>query len=76
MVKTMERLVEKLYLENKPAIRDQDYFQHRNPNFRRAPVPQIRQRDQRSQGDQQVKPHFQNNYVNDNFDESIEDNMH
>jgi hypothetical protein len=76
MVKTMERLVENLSLENKPAIRDQFDFQHRNPNFIIAPIPQIRQRDQRNQGDQQVKPPFQNNYVNENFDESIEDNIH
>jgi hypothetical protein len=39
MMKTMERFVEKISLENKPVIRDQDNFQHRNPNFRRAPVP-------------------------------------
>jgi hypothetical protein len=76
MVKTMERLVENLSLDNKPAIRDQAELQHRNPNFRRAPVPQIRQRDQRNQGDQQIKPPFQNNYVNENFDESLEDNIH
>jgi hypothetical protein len=39
MVKTMERLMEKLSLDNKPAIRDQADFQHRNPNFKRAPIP-------------------------------------
>jgi ribonuclease HI len=76
MVKTMERLVEKLSLDNKPAIRDQTELQHRNPNFRRLPVTQIRQRDQRNQGDQQIKPPFQNNYVDENFEESLEDNIH
>jgi hypothetical protein len=72
MVKTIERLVEKLSLENKPTIKDQADFQHKNPNFRRALVPQISQRDQRNQGDQQIKPSFQNNYVNENFDESLD----
>jgi hypothetical protein len=76
MIKTMERFMEKLSLDNKPAIRDQADFQHRNQNFRRAPGPQIRQRDQRNQGDQQIKPPFQNNYMNENFDESLEDNIH
>jgi hypothetical protein len=76
MVKTMERLVEKLSLDNKIAIRDQTELQHMNPNFRRLLVTQIRQRDQRNQGDQQIKPPFQNNYVNENFEESLEDNIH
>jgi hypothetical protein len=76
MMKTMERLMERMSLENKPATRDQTDFQPRNQNFRRAPVPQIRQRDQRNQGDQQIKPPFQNNYVNEDFDQTIEDNMH
>jgi len=76
MMKTMERFMENLSLDNKPAIRDQDELQHRNQNFIRAPVPQIKQRDQRNQGDQQIKPPFQNNYVDENFDESLEDNIH
>ena len=76
MVKTMEMLVEKLSLDNKPAIRDQTELQHKNPNFRRLLVTQIRQRDQRNQGDQQIKPPFQNNYVDENFEESFEDNIH
>jgi hypothetical protein len=76
MVKTMEKLVENLSLDNKPAIRDQTELQLRNPNFRRLPVTQIRQRDQRNQGDQPIKPPFQNNYVDENFEESLEDNIH
>jgi hypothetical protein len=76
MMKTMERFMERMSLDNKPATRDQTDFQPRNQNFRRAPVPQIRQRDQRNQGDQQIKPPFQNNYVNEYFDQTIEDNMH
>ena len=34
------------------------------------------QRDHRNQGDQQIKPPFQNNYVDEDFDQTIEDNMH
>jgi hypothetical protein len=45
-------------------------------NQRRPIVPQIRQSDQRNQGDQQIRPPFQNNYVNENFDENFEDDMH
>ena len=75
-MKTMEILMERMSLENKPATRDQTDFQPINQNFRRAPVPQIRQRDQRNQGDQQIKPPLQNNYVNEYFDQTIEDNMH
>jgi hypothetical protein len=59
MMKTMERFMERMSLENKPATRDQTDFQPRNQNFRRAPVPQIRKRDQINQGDQQIKPPFQ-----------------
>jgi hypothetical protein len=40
MVKTMEKLVEKMSLDDKPHD-----FQARNQNFRRPPVPQIRQRE-------------------------------
>ena len=76
MMKNMERFMERMSLENKLATRDQTNFQPRNQNFRRSPVPHIRQRDQRNQGDQQIKPPFQNNYVNEYFDQTIEDNMH
>jgi hypothetical protein len=72
----MERFMERMSLENKSATRDPTDFQPRNQNSRRAPVPQIRQRDQRNHDDQQIKPHFQKNYANENFDPTIEDNMH
>jgi hypothetical protein len=64
MMKTMERMS----MENKPATREKNDLQPRNQNFRRAPVPQIKQRDQRDQGDQQIRPPFQNNYANEYFD--------
>jgi hypothetical protein len=64
MMKNMEIFMEIMSLENKPATRDQTDFWPINQNFKRAPVPKIRKRDQRNQGDQQIKPHFQKNYVN------------
>jgi hypothetical protein len=75
-MKTMERFMEIMSLENNPTTRDQTNFQPRNQNFRRAPVLQIMQRDQQNQGDQQIKLPFQKNYVNEYFDQIIEDNMH
>jgi hypothetical protein len=75
MVKTMEKLVERLTLDNRPPPRERQDPQVRNPNFRRPPVPQIRQRDQRNQGDQQIRPPFQENYVED-FVEEPEDQIH
>jgi hypothetical protein len=58
MVKTMEKLVEKLSLDDKPHD-----FQARNQNFWRPPVPHIRQREQIILVDQPVRPPFQNNYA-------------
>jgi hypothetical protein len=68
--------MERMSLENNLVSRDQTDFHPINENFRRAQVPHIRQRDQRNQGDQQIKPPFQKNYVNEDFDQTIEDNMH
>jgi hypothetical protein len=76
MMKTMKRLMERMFVENNPATRDQTDFPPRNQNFRRAPVPHIRKRDQRDQGDQKIKPPFQNNYANKDFDQIIKDHMH
>jgi hypothetical protein len=76
MMKNMERFMEIMSLENNPATRDQTDFQPKNQDYRRALVPHIRKRDQINQDDQQIKPHFQNNYVNEYFDQTIEDNMH
>jgi hypothetical protein len=42
MMKTMERFMERMSLENKPSTKDQTDFQRRNQNFRRAQVPHIK----------------------------------
>ena len=52
-MRTMERIMARLALDNRPQNRDQ-------------PEPQIRQQDQRNQRnaeDQHVRPPFSNNYV-------------
>ena len=54
MMRTMEKLVNRLYLDNRPTGRDPLEPQVRNLNYRRPPFPQIRQRDQRNQADQQI----------------------
>jgi hypothetical protein len=74
MMNTMEKLMERMSLDNNPNTREQADVPPRNQ--RRPVVSQIRQIDQRNQGDQQIRPPFQNNYVNENFDETFEDNMH
>jgi hypothetical protein len=50
--------------------------QPRNQNLRRGQVPQIRQREQRDQGDQQTRPLFHNNYVDEDFDQMFKEKMH
>jgi hypothetical protein len=72
----MERLMGRMFMENKPATREKNDLQPRNQNFRRVLVPQIMKRDQRDQGDQQIRPPFQNNYVNEDFDQMFQDQMH
>jgi hypothetical protein len=76
MMKTMEKLMERMSMGNRPAAREQHDPQPRNQNLRRGQVPQIRQREQREQGDQQTRPPFQNNYVDEDFDQMFEDQMH
>jgi len=75
MVKTMEKLVEMLTLDNKLIVRDRQEIQIINPNFRRPPNSQVSQWDQINQGDQQIKPQFQENYAED-FVEELQDQIH
>ena len=58
IMRTMEKLVDRLSLENKQVPVQQQDTQIRNPNFRRPPAPQARQRDQRNPNDQQIRPPF------------------
>ena len=83
MLKTMEKLMDRLTMDNRPLNREHNEPQIRNPNFRRPnppPPPQIRQRDMRiprNQDDQQIRPPLHKKYVADaDEDESIEDHIH
>ena len=73
MLKTMDKLVEKLSFHNKPINREQREPHIRNPNFRRPQVPQIRQREQINEGDNKIKPPFQNNLVDKYYAEQCDD---
>ena len=74
MLKTMEKLMDRLTVDARPFNREQGDPQIRNPNFRRPnpPVPQHnRQRDQRNprnHEEQPIRPPFPENYVVDEED--------
>jgi hypothetical protein len=77
LVRTMERMMEKLQINDRNSPREnQPAPQIQNPNFRRNP-PQIRQREPRDQmeqrgHDQQIRPPLQENYA-DEGEEVIEE---
>ena len=68
MMKIMERLMDRITMDNRPLNKEQDEPKIRKLNFRRPnppPPPQIRQRDMRdprNQDDKQIRPHFPENY--------------
>ena len=74
MLKTMEKLMDRLTIDNRGFNREPTDPQIRNPNFRRPnpPIlPQNRQRDMRNprnQEEQQIRPLFPENYVADEED--------
>ena len=74
MLKTMEKLMDRLTVDNRSFNREQADPQIRNPNFRRpnAPMPpQNRKRDMRNPRKQekpQIRPPFPKNYVVDEED--------
>ena len=67
MLKTMEKLMDRLSVEARLVNREQNEPQIKNPNFRRPippPLPHNRQRDMRdprNQEDQQIRPPFPKN---------------
>ena len=71
ILKTMEKLMDRLTVDNGPLNIKHNEPQIRNLNFRRPnppPPPQIRQRDMRNPrnpDDQQIQPPFPKNYVAD-----------
>jgi hypothetical protein len=91
MMKTMDKMMERMDFDNKPNTRERADDPPRNQI--RPAIPQIIQinqgdhinqghqrnqgvqRNQGNQGDQQIRNPFQNNYVNGNYDGYFEDNM-
>ena len=66
----MDRLMDRLELDNIPPNKEQPEPKIRNTNFRRTPppAPQIMQRNQRNPinpEDQQIRPPFPDNYVDE-----------
>ena len=76
IMRTMEKLVDRLSLENKQVHVQQQDTQIRNPNFRIPPIPQARQRDQRNPNDQQIRPPFQENMLDDEYLPENENHIH
>ena len=83
MLKTMEKLMDRLTVEAQPVNREQNESQIRNPNFRRPIPPSLQPnrqrnvRNPRNQEDQKIRPPFPKNYlVFEDDAESIEDHIH
>ena len=54
----MEKLVDRIYLENRHVVRKPLETQVRNKNYRIAHIPQIRKKYQRNPMYQQIRPPF------------------
>ena len=69
MMKIMEKLMERLTMDNRPPPMQKQEHQNRNQKFRR-PLPPPR--NQRIPEDQQIRPPFLDNYI---VEEGREDPM-
>ena len=83
MMKTMERLMDSITVDNIPLNIEHDEPQIRNPNFRRPnppPPPQFRQRDMRNPrnlDDHRIRTPFPEKYVADEDEAKyVEDHIH
>ena len=83
ILKEMEKIMDKMNVDNMPLNREQNEPQIRNLNFRRPnppQPPQIRQRyirNPRNPNDQQIQPPFPESYVDgEGEDAPIEDKFH
>jgi hypothetical protein len=79
MMKTMEKMMEKLYVDDKNKLKDQNEPQVRNPNFRRKqgpPIPHVMPREQRNPNEQQIIPPFQENLIDEEFTKQPQDHIH
>jgi hypothetical protein len=91
MMRNMERMMERMALGNRPNPREQADGPPRNPRRPAGPqirqreqrnqgnqaaqADQTNQGNQGNQGEQQVRPPFQNNYMNEDYDGYFEDNV-
>ena len=83
ILKAMDKMMNKITIDNMTLNREQNEPQIRDPKFRRPnppQPPQIRQRDirnPRNPNDQQIQPPFHENYVDGEGEaEPIEDQIH
>ena len=71
--------MDKLCIDDKTQMKDQNETQVRNPNFRRHQgllVPQVILRGQRNPNEQQIRPLFQENLVDEGYIEKPQDHIH
>ena len=79
MMKAMEKIMERLFVDDRPQVTERNEPQIENPNLRRPqgpPASQILQRGQRNQNDQQIRPPFQENFVAKDYTEQPKDHIH
>ena len=79
MMKTMENLMDKFPTDDKNQMKDQNEPQVRNPNFRRHQgplIPEVMLRGERNPNEQQIRPPFQENLIDEEFIEKPQDHIH
>ena len=72
MMKNLEKRIDKLSTDDKNQLQTPNEPQVRKPNFRRQqgpPVPQVMPRGQRNPNEQQMRPPFQENMIDEEFTE-------
>lgn len=79
MMKTMEKIMDKLSADDKNQMKDQREPQVRNPNFKRHQgphVPQVMPRGKRSPNEQKIRPPFQENLIDEEIIKKPQDHTH
>jgi len=76
MMRTMEKLMERLTMDNRPPPRDHQEQQNKNQNVRRPHILQNRARDHRNLPDHPVRPPFQQNYVEQDYEDQTREEIH
>ena len=78
-IQAMGRAMERLAMDNKTIMKKLNEPQVRNPNFRRQHGPlviQVLQREPRNPNEQQIRPPFQQNLVDEEFIEEPQEHIH